>query len=85
MPGFPGLSRVTDRDVYNVLKILYDLVQQQKTRIDALERQALVRGATIDAGWQRLTNVGPATSTGDAVPLEQVQRLINAVKAASPY
>ncbi len=83
MAGYPGMARVGDADTRKVVKTLFDLIQQLQTRVQALEAAALQRSGVVDAGGQRVSNVGDATGGTDAVNLNQVRRLIDTVKQAS--
>lgn len=85
MAGYAGLTRVTDANVRACLKTLFDLIDQQKVRIAALERTALQRGSstTIDAGGQRVSNVADGASAGDAATVGQVRQLVDLVKKAT--
>lgn len=82
-PSYPGLQRVTDRNVYDVLKQTLDLIHLLEVRIDLLEGQAVLRGDDIHAQNLRITGVAAGVDPSDAVNLRQLRAELNAVKKAT--
>ena len=77
----PYVNQVSDRATQQALRAAWDTIADLQRRLTALEAAAL-QGPALDAGGQRITNLGSPSTGTDAVTLAYLRAFTQALTEA---
>lgn len=78
MAGFAYTGQITDPNAKKAIINALDLIAALRQQVTALQAAALVNSATIDAGGQRLADLGAPSAGTDAATVDYVRAYVAA-------